>query len=203
MSVKLEHVTDSNVFSVELSGKLTKEDYERFVPEFERAIEEHGKIRIMTHVHDFHGWDMGALWEDIKFDLKHFNHIERIAMVGESKWEKGMAIFCKPFTSAKIKYFEMAEADLAREWIFEDVPLPTLSDADASDLVRVYTLHDSGLAGIICNALRAEGIPCFVADELQASLTGIFEVDILVRASDADRARTFITNHEESHKVTI
>ena len=40
---------------------------------------------------DFHGWDAGALWEDIKFDLKHFSDIERVAMVGEKKWQKGMS----------------------------------------------------------------------------------------------------------------
>jgi len=27
----------------------------------------------------FHGWDAGALWEDIKFDIKHFGDIERLA----------------------------------------------------------------------------------------------------------------------------
>ena len=31
---------------------------------------------------DFHGWDAGAAWEDIKFDIKHFADIERLAMVG-------------------------------------------------------------------------------------------------------------------------
>ena len=35
-----------------------------------------------------HGWDAGALWEDIKFDIKHFADIERLAMVGEKKWHR-------------------------------------------------------------------------------------------------------------------
>ena len=65
------------------------------------------------------GYD--ALWEDIKFDVKHFRDIERLAMVGDSKWEAGMAVFCKPFTSAKIKYFDVSKVDDAREWIREDM----------------------------------------------------------------------------------
>jgi hypothetical protein len=28
-----------------------------------------------------------------------------------------MATFCKPFTKAKIKYFDIAELDAARSWI--------------------------------------------------------------------------------------
>ena len=55
---------------------------------------------MLVRLHDFHGWTAGALWEDIKFDLKHFAHIERLALVGDRKWEAGMAVFCKPFTTA-------------------------------------------------------------------------------------------------------
>jgi hypothetical protein len=43
------------------------------------------------------------LWEDIKFSVKHFADIERLAMVGDKKWQRGMAAFCKPFTKATIR----------------------------------------------------------------------------------------------------
>lgn len=60
---------------------------------------------------------MPALWEDVKFDVKHFNDIERLAIVGESAWEKWMAAFCKPFTTAKIRYFPAEQLAEARAWI--------------------------------------------------------------------------------------
>ena len=44
---------------------------------------------------------------------------ERLAMVGETAWEKGMAVVCKPFTMAKIRYFDAAEIDAAWQWIQE------------------------------------------------------------------------------------
>jgi len=117
MTIELHEGARSGVVAVRVSGKLTKDDYKRFVPEVERLIREHGRIRVLFEMHDFQGWEMGALWEDIKFDLKHFSDIERLAMVGERKWEKGMAVFCKPFTTAEIRYFDHAEADKARRWI--------------------------------------------------------------------------------------
>jgi hypothetical protein len=40
-------------------------------------------------------------------------------MIGETKWEHGMATFCKPFTKAKIRYFTHAEAAVARKWLEE------------------------------------------------------------------------------------
>ena len=106
-----------NVAHVTISGKLGKEDYETFVPFIESIIEEHGKIRILFEMHEFHGWDAGALWEDIKFDMKHHGDIERLAFVGEKAWEAWMAKICRPFTSANIKYFDASEKDAAETWI--------------------------------------------------------------------------------------
>ena len=106
-----------NIMEVAVTGKLEKSDYELFVPAAEEAIRELGKLRVLFVMHDFHGWTAGGLWEDLKFDLKHFNHIERLAIVGETKWEKGMSLFCRPFTTAKIRYFDISRIDEARQWI--------------------------------------------------------------------------------------
>ncbi len=108
---------DGKVMEVTATGKFEKEDYEQFIPAAEKLIKEHGKIRVLFIMNDFHGWTAGAVWEDIKFDIKHFNHIEQLAIVGDSKWEQGMAIFCRPFTTAKLKYFDMSKLDDAQEWI--------------------------------------------------------------------------------------
>ena len=107
------------VMEVDLHGKLGREDYERFVPETERMIREHGKVRILVRMHDFHGWDTGALWADIKWNAKHFNHIERLGVVGEKTWHKWMTGFCKPFTTAQVRYFTHEQLDAARAWLNE------------------------------------------------------------------------------------
>ncbi len=109
--------SDGHVLRVQASGKFSKEDYQHFVPEVERLISKLGKIRILFEMHDFHGWEAGALWEDIKFDLKHFSDIERLAIVGDKKWEEWMAKFCKPFTTAAIRYFDVARTEEAQAWI--------------------------------------------------------------------------------------
>lgn len=119
MAAEIINNAESGILEIKVSGKLTHEDYELFVPETERLIAAGGKLRILLQMHDFHGWEVAALWDDIKFDLKHFNDIERLAIVGESKWEKGMSIFCKPFTTAKIQYFDISKLEDARTWIAE------------------------------------------------------------------------------------
>ena len=107
------------VLGFTLSGKLHDEDYKHFVPAVEAAVAANGKVRLLAQFHDFHGWDMHALWDDIKFSTKHCLDIERIALVGEKAWEKWMAKVCKPFTMAKVRYFDASDLDAAWAWLKE------------------------------------------------------------------------------------
>jgi hypothetical protein len=97
--IRLNHSEESSTLFLEISEKLRKEDYEEFVQVVESMLQKHGKIRMLVEMRDFHGWVAGALWEDIKFDVRHFNDIERLALIGDKQWQKGMAVFCKPFKS--------------------------------------------------------------------------------------------------------
>jgi hypothetical protein len=67
---------------------------------------------------------------------------------------------------------------------------------DPDDLVTVYTLTDANQAEIIKGALQAEGIHCQLGGEGQAGFTGLWEVEVMVRAADADQARQLIESHE-------
>jgi hypothetical protein len=109
MSIKLNEENGGKIVVVHVSGKLAKADYEHFVPEFERLVRQHGKLRVLFDMTGFHGWEAGALWEDIKFDIKHFADIERLVM----------ATFCRPFTKATIRYFDHADAAEAQKWLLE------------------------------------------------------------------------------------
>ncbi len=120
MPVSIYEKADGKVLEVNLQGKLTAEDYREFVPRVEELIARHGKIRMIVRLQDFHGWDAAALWEDIKFDLKHFADIERLALIGEKQCQKGMGVICKPFTKAEVRFYEPDEAPLAYEWVEAD-----------------------------------------------------------------------------------
>lgn len=104
---------------VHVRGKLTRETYAEFVPLLERCLEEQKRLRVLFTMKDFHGWTAGALWEDLKFDLKHFRDVERLAIVAETKWQKALGWFTKPFTTAKVRLFDWDQLDEARRWLRE------------------------------------------------------------------------------------
>lgn len=117
--IELLHFDSPRVVGFKMSGKLHDADYQKFVPLVDDAIARSGKVRLLAQFHDFHGWDMHALWEDIKFSTTHCTKIERIAMVGDKTWEKWMASVCKPFTMARIRYFDATQIDAAKTWLEE------------------------------------------------------------------------------------
>ena len=109
----------AHTIGFKLSGKLHDEDYKKFVPLIDAEIAKEGKASVLAQFHDFQGWDLAALWDDIQFSSTHCTKIKRIAIVGEKAWEKWMAKVCKPFTMAKIEYFDAAQIDAAKTWLSE------------------------------------------------------------------------------------
>ena len=121
MPIQFGEENGGKTLVIHISGRVAKADYKPFVPEFERLLQQHGKLRVLFDMTDFDGWDADALWEEIKFDVKHFADIERLAVVGDKKWHQAMANFCKPFTKATTRYFDHANDAEARKWLDEPV----------------------------------------------------------------------------------
>ncbi len=59
----------------------------------------------------------------------------------------------------------------------------------------VFTTGDAVLAGIIKNALEAEGLWCAVENEHQAAFVGVLDVRVMTRSDDSERARRIIREH--------
>jgi hypothetical protein len=114
----VDEISHGKVLEVDLHGKLSRQDYERVIPEAERLIAKFDKIRVLVTMRDFEGWEAGALWEDLKWETRHFTDIERLAVVGEETWHKWMPGFCNAFSKAEVRYFTFAQFEEAHAWIY-------------------------------------------------------------------------------------
>ncbi len=56
----LTHGSDK-LFGMRISGKLLHEDYQQFVPMLEKLIEEHGGVRCLIEMTEFHGIELRAV----------------------------------------------------------------------------------------------------------------------------------------------
>jgi len=107
------------VLAFRLSGRLTAADYDAFVPRVDAVLARGEGQRLLAILDDFHGWEPGAAWEDLKFGIRHYADFERIALVGDRRWEEWMAILCRPFTRAEVRYFDASDLDSAWGWARE------------------------------------------------------------------------------------
>lgn len=105
------------LYEMTARGQLTRGDYERVVPELERGAD-HGPLRLLIRLEDFHGWTPKALLDDLRFDVRHHDDFERVAVVGDSKLEEWGLRLSQPFFSGEMRYFT-DESD-ARRWMGGD-----------------------------------------------------------------------------------
>ncbi|MBL3655238.1 SpoIIAA family protein [Fulvivirga sediminis] len=115
----IQIITDKyeDTVAIKMSGKLTQEDYQVVVPLLENKIDQYGKINIYCEVIEVSTMKPGAIWEDLKFDAKHFKNFNRVAIVGERGWLNWFSTFAKPFTTAEIKYYDNYEKAQAMDWV--------------------------------------------------------------------------------------
>lgn len=116
--IVIEHVDGADVIVVRASGRLAVEDYEAAVPELEHAMRlSTGPLRVLIRLEDFRGWDIGALWQDLKFDIRHRGDLGRIAVVGETDLEAWATRLSAPFAKAEMRFFPQEREDEAWAWL--------------------------------------------------------------------------------------
>lgn len=109
---------ENGLVRIRAGGKLQGSDYVDFAPPFERiAARETGKVSMLIELApDFAGWDLGGLWRDIEFDVRHRDSFGRVAVVGDSKWEEWGTKLFNPLFRAEMKFFPPSRRESAEGW---------------------------------------------------------------------------------------
>jgi len=100
---------------IAMIGKLTHEDYKIFVPMIDKALKGAKGLEadILVDMRKFKGWKILAAWDDFKFGVKHRNAFDRMAIVGDKKWEEQSTAMMSHLMKGKAKFFKNRERALA------------------------------------------------------------------------------------------
>lgn len=116
---KLTQHTD-RVPGLRIGGEITREEYRQITRQIEDALEEHGApICLLIEVRDLEGIDAGALWEDIRFSVRHWHDIEALALVGATDKLGRLAHIGGAVSPTEVRQFEADQVHEAWEWIRE------------------------------------------------------------------------------------
>jgi hypothetical protein len=102
-----------------ITGKLDREEMRQITDELEGTIAAHGKVRVLIDLQTFPYGDLGALWEDLKFDVKHARDLDRIALLGGREIEKWATNIFAALTFTDCRVFEPEQLDRAWDWLTE------------------------------------------------------------------------------------
>ncbi len=104
---------------ITMLGKLTHEDYKIFVPMIDKALKEAKglEVDLLVDMRSFTGWELLAGWDDLKFGVKHRNSFDRMAIIGNKKWEKLSVKMMKHLMKGKSKFFKNREEGLT--WLLK------------------------------------------------------------------------------------
>ncbi|HFD88214.1 MAG TPA: hypothetical protein ENJ35_11145 [Gammaproteobacteria bacterium] len=132
-------VNEDRIVAFKAIGKLNNADFDEFTTTLEDLIEKNGKLSLLIELEDFHGWEPSALWADFKFTTGHDDDFDRIAIIGEKRWEQWMTSLGNAFTVTEIRYFKREELQLAWDWLREGLKSTDESEKQtATSRLRPY-----------------------------------------------------------------
>lgn len=109
---------ENRTVTVRITARLTQSELAAIQKETGAIIERLGRVRILVLAEHFQGWEEGGQWNDFSFQDAHDQHIERMAIVGDEKWQDLALLFAsqglRPFP---IEFFPPERLAEARAWL--------------------------------------------------------------------------------------
>jgi len=117
MTVQVLGVTEG-VVEFAVTGKLSESELADAQKVTADAIRRQGNVRILVNTSNFDGWEQGGAWDDFTFEEEFDPYIEKMAFVGDRRWEELVLVFSnKAFRPFPIEYFGASESEQARAWL--------------------------------------------------------------------------------------
>ena len=110
------------VVGFRFDGKLSESDYATvLIPELERAMKDHQKVRILLKIEGFRSWRPGEPWDAFR-QWPGIERVDRIAVVGGERWREWMnrlpGLFVG-FSGIDVRYFPENRLRDAWGWLRE------------------------------------------------------------------------------------
>ena len=104
---------------ISMIGKLKHEDYQLFVPMIDKALKgtKGLEVDMLVDMKGFKGWEFLAAWDDFKFGVKHRNAFDKMAIIGNKKWEEASTAMMSHLMTGESKFFK--EREKALSWLLK------------------------------------------------------------------------------------
>lgn len=88
-----------------VSGDVMKSDYDVLTSAVRAAVEAEGSVNLVLDMTSFHWEKVGAWGADLHFGHEFHDKINRMAIVGDKKWEEHLAHLASPLYAKDSDFF--------------------------------------------------------------------------------------------------
>ena len=115
MSASIESNTEG-ILTIKITGKLSQPELVGVRKAAAELIHKQDRTRLLIVAQKFQGWEKGGDWGDLSGQAALDPKVEKMAIVGEKKWEDFALIFAgQGVRRFPIQYFD--DPDAARAWL--------------------------------------------------------------------------------------
>jgi hypothetical protein len=118
----LEKLSESSgpVVGYKVLGKVTPQDYQQLESEIQFLVDQSDDgVCLLLDLQEFAGEEVKAWLPDLKFGHHFHDKINKMAFVGDKRWEKWLTALADPFYAKDAKFFKPDETDKAWTWLRE------------------------------------------------------------------------------------
>lgn len=115
----LEKLSQSfgNVLGYQAIGTITREDYSGLIGDVEAILQQENSVRLLLDLEEFKGEEISAWGADLRFGRDYRKRIDKLAIVGDKKWQEWLTALADPFYAGEAKLFLTDQREAAWEWL--------------------------------------------------------------------------------------
>lgn len=119
----LEKLSESSgpVVGYKVVGKVTVGDYKQLEPEIQALVNQFDdNVCLLLDMREFAGEEVKAWLPDLKFGHRFHDKIDKMAIVGDKRWQEWLTALADPFYANEAKFFQPQDTDKAWAWLREN-----------------------------------------------------------------------------------
>jgi len=109
---------EGDSIEIGLWGELSTDEFKQVIHQLESLSAAHPKINVLLDAGGLEKSDMSVMIEEYDFFKKYKDHLRRVAVITDSRFEELLTNIFNKFTDAEMRVFPNKETEQARRWIF-------------------------------------------------------------------------------------
>lgn len=115
--VRVERDGESACVHARVTGALSLASEDELLQALIEGIGDAERISVVLEAGDFHGWrDFNAFWRHFRFVHAQRKKIERVALVGDARWQKRLLGTARRAMGVDARFFDQSHLAEARVW---------------------------------------------------------------------------------------